>query len=90
VVVTDGVAPKATAVNVWTSSRSVYSIHFNMQMGCCAFDDTIHVSAHPVTPSVGVTEATGTFPSDSNRFWFTGHAVPITMSWDSNPSISSV
>src|SRR3989337_2767570 len=69
------------------SGRSVYSIHFSMQLGFWAFDDIIHVSAQPVTPSEGITDATGTFVT---YCWFTGHAVPITMSPDSNPSISSV
>src|SRR5215217_7253622 len=87
---TDGVAPNATAVVDCTPSDSVQFIHCIMQIGCSACDDIIHVSAHPVTPSDGVTEATETLPSDRMRFWFTGHAVPATMSPDSNPSISSV
>src|SRR6266508_1134934 len=58
-----------------------------MQLGCWAFEDIIHVSAQPVTPSEGITDSTGTF---STYCWFTGHAVPMTMSPDSKPSISSV
>src|SRR5205085_12139551 len=60
-----------------------------MQIGCCACEDIIHVSAQPVTPSEGVVDATGTFPSETSRFWLTGHAVPMSMSPDSKPSISS-
>ena len=60
-----------------------------MQLGCGAFDDIIHVSAQPVTPSEGVTDATFTLPSEIRTFWFAGHAVPATMSPDSNASTSS-
>jgi len=58
-----------------------------MQFGCGALDDIIQVSAQPVTPSTGVTLSTGT---PVTYCWFTGHAVPITMSPLSKPSISSV
>src|ERR1051325_11015651 len=61
-----------------------------MQTGWGAWDDIIHVAAQPVTPSDGITEETGTLPSATRTDWFTGHAVPITMSPFSNPSISSV
>src|ERR1051325_10899300 len=60
-----------------------------MQWGCCAWLDIIQVSAQPVTPSDGTTDATGTLLSSSMYCWFTGHAVPITMSPVSNPSTSS-
>ncbi len=36
-----------------------------------------------------MTDATCTLPSDSSTFWFAGHAVPATMSPDSNASTSS-
>src|SRR5512132_4075706 len=61
-----------------------------MQFGCGDEEEIIHVSAHPVTPSLGETEPTCTFPSDSTTFWFAGHAVPATMSPESNASTSSV
>src|SRR5438067_11797425 len=59
-----------------------------MQFGCLACEDIIHVSAHPVTPSFGTTAATGTL-SASNTCWFTGQAVPTTMSPDLNGPVSS-
>src|SRR5438445_199198 len=59
-----------------------------MQFGCWAWVDIIHVSAQPVTPSLGITEATGTF-SAAVYCRFTGHAVPIPMSPDLKPSITS-
>src|SRR6266571_6804287 len=60
-----------------------------MQLGCGACADIIHVSAQPVIPSDGATASTG-FLSASIRLKLIGHAVPATMSPDSNPSISSV
>src|SRR3972149_11369708 len=62
-----------------------------MQFGFLEFADIIQVSAQPVTPSSGITEATGAaFLPASAYCWFTGQAVPITMSPDLKPWISSV
>ena len=52
--------------------------------------DIIQVSAQPVTPSDGITAATGTLPAAAVYCRFTGQAVPITMSPALKPSISSV
>src|ERR1044072_6834317 len=60
-----------------------------MQLGCGALDDIIHVSAHPVTPSDGVTEPTLTLPSEVRTVSCAGHAAPATESPDSNASTSS-
>jgi len=49
-----------------------------MQFGCSALDEIIHVSDHPVEPSFGSTEATGTF-SPSRAFVITCQVVPTTL-----------
>jgi hypothetical protein len=60
-----------------------------MQFGCGACADIIHVSAHPVAPSDGMTAATGFFSLLRKLTWY-GHAVPMTMLPLENPSVSSV
>src|SRR4051794_14156757 len=67
-------APYQMATSLWTCGVIVHCIHFSMQLGCCAFDDIIQVSAHPVTPSLGTTSPTGTFPSASTTDRLSGHA----------------
>src|SRR5262249_52610245 len=58
------------------------------QLGCCAFDDSIHVSAHPVAPCEGIVSATGTFALVRLPVC-SGHAAPITASPLLNSSTSS-
>src|ERR1700686_4891663 len=60
-----------------------------MQLGCWACEEIIQVSAHPVAPSEGTTEATGLFSLFRKLTWY-GQAVPITMSPLLNGSVSSV
>src|SRR5579871_3229214 len=45
---------------------------------CGAFAASIHVSAHPVAPSLGIVEATGAFAAESWLSWY-GHAAPTTV-----------
>src|SRR5258707_14897332 len=52
------------------------------------FDDTIHVSSHPVAPSDGTRSFTGAFAPISVFVWY-GHDAPITASPFLNRSISS-
>src|SRR5512138_2111102 len=54
----------------------MYAIHLYAQFGCFAFDDSIHVSAQPVTPSFGITEETGTLSALSVLTWY-GHDAPM-------------
>src|SRR5437867_13264142 len=83
-------APYQIATSLWTSGRNVHCIHFSMQLGCLAWEDIIHVSAHPVTPSLGTTSPTGTLPSASMIDRLMDQAVPATMSSFSKPSVSPV
>ena len=59
-----------------------------MQLGFGAFEDIIHVSAHPVAPSSGMTASIGFLSACSTLTWY-GHAVPTARSPDAKPSISS-
>src|SRR5436190_23622009 len=52
-------APYQRPTCACTCGVSVHSIHWSMQFGCAACEEIIHVSAHPVTPSDGITAATG-------------------------------
>src|SRR6478672_12028904 len=58
------------------------------QFGCLAFDESIHVSAQPVAPSVGIRSFTGTLSATSVLVWY-GHVAPMTASPFLNRSISS-
>src|SRR3954468_20894069 len=49
-----------------------------MQFGCAALDDSIHVSAQPVMPSLGTTCATGVLPAFRVLYWY-GQVVPTTV-----------
>src|SRR5262245_53162190 len=57
----------------------MYFIHMYAQFGCFACADSIHVSAQPVAPSLGIRSATGTLAAMSVFVWY-GHEAPITAS----------
>src|SRR6476660_5094850 len=73
-----GASPKYSATCALTSGEVIQSIHLYMQFGCAAFDETIHVSDHPVAPSFGSTVLTCTLLSVPIRFAITCQVVPIT------------
>src|SRR5437773_10768480 len=56
-----GVSPNTIACCAWTLGVVTYAIHLYAQFGCAAFLPSIQVSAHPVTPSLGMISLTGTF-----------------------------
>src|SRR6476619_5372477 len=81
-------APYQRPTCAWTWGVSVHCIHWSMQFGCAACEEIIHVSAQPVTPSDGMTAATGASAFAYVRL--TGQAVPTSMEPSTKPSISSV
>src|SRR5262249_28785232 len=62
-------------------------IHRYAQLGCGAFVASIHVSAQPVAPSVGIVDATGAPSSRRTLSWY-GHAAPTMASPFLNIEIS--
>ena len=58
------VLPQVTAAS-WTFGVEMHRHHLYAQFGCCAFDDIIHVSSQPVTPSFGVASETDFFAAFS-------------------------
>src|SRR6266446_10128668 len=49
-----GVSPKTSACWACTAGVDAYFIHRRAQFGCGAFLASIHVSAQPVAPSLGM------------------------------------
>src|SRR5882672_2004761 len=52
-----GVSPKKRACWAWTSGVLTHFVHRYAQLGCGALVASIHVSPHPVAPSVGIVSA---------------------------------
>src|SRR5438034_7548027 len=71
-----GVSPYEVACCACTFGVVIHCIHLYPQFGCLAFDESIHVSSQPVTPSFGVTNATGAFAAFSWLYWY-GQEAPI-------------
>src|SRR5579862_2099502 len=82
-----GVSPKKMASSAWTFGVVTHCIHLYAQFGCGAFVASIHVSAHPVTPSRGIVSAT-LAPAAFKVFVWYGHAAPTTTSLFWNSEIS--
>src|SRR5689334_2172160 len=83
-----GVSPNEIACCACTFGVETHFIHRYAQLGCLACADSIHVSAHPVAPSDGISSRTGTFAPCSVIVWY-GHDAPMTASPFLNRSISS-
>ena len=66
-----------------------YAVQRYAQLGCGALVASIHVSPHPVAPSVGMVSATATLPSSLSWMVWYGHAAPTTTSPFSKSVISS-
>src|SRR5262249_1120586 len=60
-----------------TAGVTIQAIHLYMQFGCLAFEASIHVSAQPVTPSLGTIALTATPEPLRVLVWY-GHVVPTT------------
>src|ERR1700730_4572632 len=54
-----GVSPNDSACSACTLAVLTHATQAYAQFGCGAFVASIHVSAHPVAPSVGMVSATG-------------------------------
>src|SRR6187455_2368384 len=74
-----GVSPQVIACRACTRGLEMYLYQAYAQLGCFAFDDSIHVSSHPVAPFFGMISRTGTFASLSRPVVY-GHAAPIVAS----------
>src|SRR6476469_8934958 len=85
-----GASPKYSATWALISGEVIQSIHLYMQLGCAAFEEIIHVSDHPVAPSLGSTVLTWTLLSVPIRFAITCQVVPITDVPDSKACTSLV
>src|SRR6266576_5268089 len=83
-----GVSPNDSACWAWTFGVETHWMNLYAQLGCLAFEEIIHVSAHPVAPSAGIVSLTGTFASCSVIVWY-GQAAPMAASPFLNRSISS-
>src|SRR5437016_5725449 len=76
-----GASPNQVATCACTAGVSIQFIHLYMQLGCAAWDAIIHVSDHPVDPSLGTIAFTGVgFLSPRSRLVMTCHVVPTTVS----------
>src|SRR2546430_2154323 len=65
-----------------------YCVHRYAQLGCGALVASIHVSPHPVAPSLGMVSATGAPAAFSWIVWY-GQAAPMKASPFWNMEISS-
>src|ERR671923_2628210 len=83
-----GVSPNEIACSACTFGVEIHFSHMYAQLGCFACAESIHVSAQPVAPSLGIRSFTGTFAACSVFVWY-GHDAPITASPFLNRSISS-
>src|SRR5947208_16532371 len=83
-----GVSPNESACIACTFGVEMYFSQRYSQFGCLALAESIHVSAHPVAPALGIRSLTGT-PSASSVFVWYGHDAPMTASPFLNRSISS-
>src|SRR3954447_11700045 len=72
----DGASPNHSATAAFAFGEMMWSIHMYMQFGCLALEEIIHVSDHPVAPSLASVVLIGTL-SASSRFAITCHVVPI-------------
>jgi len=75
----DGASPNHSATWALTFGEMIQSIHLYMQFGCLALDEIIHVSDHPVAPSLGRVVLTLTL-SASSRLAMTCQVVPTVES----------
>src|SRR4051794_15038062 len=75
-----GASPNHSATWAFASGLMMWFIHLYMQFGCLALAAIIHVSDHPVEPSLGSVVPTLALPSASIRFAITCHVVPIVVS----------
>src|ERR671936_3153777 len=82
-----GVSPYVTACWAWTFAVLMYRIHMYAQLGCGAFVASNQLSAHPVAPSLGMTDATGALATCNWLCWY-GHAAPMMASPFLNIEIS--
>src|SRR5439155_9928317 len=71
-----------------TFGVEIHFSHMYAQFGCFACAESIHVSAQPVAPSLGIRSLTGTLAATSVFVWY-GQDAPITTSPDLKRSISS-
>src|SRR5438105_3055272 len=83
-----GVSPNEIACSACTFGVETHWIHFTMQFGCLACTETIHVSAQPVAPSLGISSFTGTLSACRVFVWY-GHEAPMVASPFLNRSTSS-
>src|SRR6266568_4139169 len=56
-----GVSPNEIACSACTFGVDTHLIHLTAQFGCFTWEEIIHVSAHPVAPSLGMRSLTGAF-----------------------------
>ena len=54
-----GASPNHSATSAFAFGLMMWFIHMYMQFGCLALDESIHVSDHPVAPSLGRIASTG-------------------------------
>src|SRR5262245_12367095 len=71
-----------------TSGVETHPSHLYAQFGCFAWAESIHVSAQPVAPSLGIRSLTGTLAATRVLVWY-GHDAPMTASPFLKRSISS-
>src|SRR6267143_5014278 len=83
-----GVSPNERACSAWMSGRLTHWVHRYAQLGWGALVASIHVSPHPVAPSLGMVSATGAPAAFSWIVWY-GQAAPMKASPFWNMEISS-
>src|SRR4051794_15932291 len=83
-----GVSPKEIPCWACTFGVETHFIQRYAQFGCFDLDESIHVSAQPVAPSLGIRSLTGTLSALSVLVWY-GQEAPSTASPFLNRSISS-
>src|SRR5579864_1894209 len=82
-----GVSPNTSACFASTCGCVTYFIHMYAQFGCGALAASIHVSAQPVAPSLGIVAPIGNFAARSWLTWY-GQPAPTTTSPFLNAEIS--